>query len=261
MLHFDLSRAPKYSKDFIKEFAAFLTEVTIKYDSFLIVGDFNIHVCCPDTPMVKDFLNLTDSFHLVRCVSVPTQQCGHTLDLVLAHSLPVFNLKVSDPVFSDHMPVLFDISLSRNEFRGHVPAKTSGLLNSSTAAQFSTYYNQFSIPETLLYVEELSFWFHTTCQTVLDIVAPLKIKHHKTKFEPWLSDETCAARRECRRAERRWKKDNLQVSLQSLRERWALYQLTIKEAKRKHFANIIMVNYQKPHILFKSIDFKPSLCS
>lgn len=54
-----------------------------KYDHVLIIGDFNAHVCCPDQPMAKDFLNLIDSFDLVQPVSVPTQKYGHTLDLVL----------------------------------------------------------------------------------------------------------------------------------------------------------------------------------
>ena len=43
----------------------------LKYDHVLLVGDFNIHVCCPDNPLVKDFLSLIDCFHLEDCVSGP----------------------------------------------------------------------------------------------------------------------------------------------------------------------------------------------
>ncbi|KAG8008077.1 Adenosine deaminase domain-containing protein 2 [Nibea albiflora] len=65
-----------------------------KYDRVLLVGDFNIHVCCPDRPLVKDFLSLVDSFNLVQCVSGPTHEHGHTLDLILSHGLSVSNLEI-----------------------------------------------------------------------------------------------------------------------------------------------------------------------
>ena len=30
-------------------------------DRILIMGDFNIHVCCPGKPIAKEFMNLLDS--------------------------------------------------------------------------------------------------------------------------------------------------------------------------------------------------------
>jgi len=105
-------RPPKYHKGFLNDFLDFLAEIMPKYDRVLIVGDFNIHVCCPDNPMAKDFLNLVDSFNLVQSVSGPTQERGHTLELVLSYGLPVLNLEICDAFFSDHMPVLFDVTLA-----------------------------------------------------------------------------------------------------------------------------------------------------
>lgn len=102
--------------------------------------------------------------------------------------------------------------------------------------------------------DELSSWFYNTCQTVLDSVAPLKTRQPKTKSEPWLNDETRAVRRECRKAERKWKKDNLQVSFQILRDSWRLYQSTVMDTKRKYFANIIVSSCHKPRVLFKSLE-------
>jgi len=69
-----------------------------------------------------------------------------------------------------------------------------------------------------LETDELSSWFHSTCKAAIDTVAPLKTRQPKTKSEPWLNDTTRAVRRDCRRAERKWKKDKLQVSFQMLRE-------------------------------------------
>lgn len=61
---------------------------------------------------------------------------------------------------------------------------------------------------------------------------------------------THAVRHECRK----WKKDKLQVSFQMLRDYWCHYQTTVKDTKRKHFPDIILLNYHKPHVLFKTID-------
>ncbi len=95
---------------------------------------------------------------------------------------------------------------------------------------------------------------HSTCQTVMDTVAPLKIRQPKTKFEPWLNDTVRAVRRDCRRAERKWKKDKLHVSLQIRRDCWHHFQKTVKEAKINYISEIILSNCNKPCVLFKTID-------
>lgn len=82
-------RPPKYNKDFINDFSDFLSGIMSNYDRVLIVGDFNIHVCCPMKPLVEDFLNVIDSFNLVQFVTDPTHEHGHTLDLVLSCGLQI----------------------------------------------------------------------------------------------------------------------------------------------------------------------------
>ncbi len=88
----------------------------------------------------------------------------------------------------------------------------------------------------------------------MDTVAPLKIRQPKTKFEPWLNDTVRAVRLECRRAERKWKKDKLRVSFQILRDCWHHFQKTVKEAKINNISEIILSNCNKPCVLFKTID-------
>uniref|UniRef100_A0A3B4X257 Reverse transcriptase domain-containing protein n=1 Tax=Seriola lalandi dorsalis TaxID=1841481 RepID=A0A3B4X257_SERLL len=250
-------RPPKYNKDFISDFSDFLAEIMPKYDRVLIVGDFNVHVCCPDKPMVKDFLNLIDSFNLVQSVCGPTKEHGHTLDLVLSYGLPVFNLEICDALFSEHMPVLFDVVVAGNTVKPRAAAaRCCRVINPSTAGQFSAVFNQSCVVPESMYndTDELSSWFRSSCQIVLDTVAPLKIRLPKTKCEPWLNDTTRAVRRQCRRAERKWKRDKQQVSFQMLRECWRNYQTTLKDAKTKHFSDIILSNCHKPRALFKTID-------
>ena len=102
--------------------------------------------------------------------------------------------------------------------------------------------------------DKLSSWFHSNCQTVLDTVVPLKSRQPKTKSEPWLNDTTHAVRREHCRAERKWKKDKLQVSFQMLRDCRRHYQKTVKDSKRKHFSDITPSNCHKTCVLFNTID-------
>lgn len=40
----------------------------LHYDSVLILGDFNIHVCCPSSMFTSDFIKLLDSFNLTQYV-------------------------------------------------------------------------------------------------------------------------------------------------------------------------------------------------
>ena len=100
------------------------------------------------------------------------------------------------------MPVLFEAALACCTVKSHAAHWRCHIIDPSTAVQFSVAFNHNSIiPESVCNTEELSSWFHSTCQTVLDTVAPLKSRQPKTKSEPWLNDMTHAVRHECHRAE------------------------------------------------------------
>ncbi len=57
-------------------------------------------MCCPADPLVKDYLNLIDSFNLEQSVKVPTHEYGHTLDLVLSYGISLGYVNVYDATFS-----------------------------------------------------------------------------------------------------------------------------------------------------------------
>jgi len=67
----------------IQKFSDFVGEICLKYDSFLIVGDLNVHVCCSSNALARDFLDMIDSFNLTQHVSGSTHVHGHTLDLII----------------------------------------------------------------------------------------------------------------------------------------------------------------------------------
>lgn len=71
----------------------------------MTVGDFNIHVCRSDKPLVQDFLTLIRSFNLVQSVTGPAHQHGHTLDLVSSCGLSVLTRKL--PMLRFPFTILF----------------------------------------------------------------------------------------------------------------------------------------------------------
>ena len=93
-------RPPKPSKDFIKEFTDFFDFIA-SYNRLLILGDFNIHVCCPDKPLVKDFCRVIDLFGLVQHINQPTHTLGYTLDLILSYGFSVDDVLVDESSISD----------------------------------------------------------------------------------------------------------------------------------------------------------------
>uniref|UniRef100_G3PBI9 Uncharacterized protein n=1 Tax=Gasterosteus aculeatus TaxID=69293 RepID=G3PBI9_GASAC len=102
-----------------------------------------------------------------------------------------------------------------------------------------------------LNVEELVSIFDATCTEILNSVAPLREKRRKPQKEPWLNVNTRSLRRACRTAERKWKKDKLQVSLQILKDLLHKYQGAVKSAKTHYLSHLVASNTQRPQVLFK----------
>lgn len=103
-------RPPKPNRLFIQEFSEFLSEMSTKHDRFLLLGDFNVHICYGKDTLSSEFRNLIESFDLVQWVNSPTHNQGHMLDLVLNHTLQIKDVKVCGTNFSDHMPITFNNS-------------------------------------------------------------------------------------------------------------------------------------------------------
>lgn len=179
-----------------------------KYDKLMIVGDFNVHVCCATDSLAKDFINL---LNLTLQINVPTHQHGHTLDLVLTYGCSLNELEVCENDFSDHKTIMFTFQSFNKTVTPLYPARQSRLITSATREAFRSAFSegllQSDVPNTDSSAEELLPSFNSTCVHALDHVAPLKTHRHKPKSEPWLNDTTRTFRRICRRFERKWRKD------------------------------------------------------
>lgn len=96
--------------------------------------------------------------------------------------------------------------------------------------------------------------FNSTCSDILDSVAPIRKISVRPKPQPWFNEVTRASRRECRKAERRWKKDGLQVSLDVFKQSLSTYQSLVIEEKKTFLADAIAHNHHNPKFLFNTVN-------
>src|SRR6218665_624761 len=68
---------------FLDEFNSFLSVLATTPHEFVLTGDFNIQVDKPTDSFPSQFLSSLSAFNLIQHVSFPTQESGHTLDLVI----------------------------------------------------------------------------------------------------------------------------------------------------------------------------------
>lgn len=106
----------------------------------------------------------------------------------------------------------------------------------------------------LLGPDELLILFNSVCSDILDVVAQYKVRNPKLNSTPWLNNYTCSLRQECRKAKRKWRKDNLQVSLQIMRQCFSDYQAAVRTARQNYFSNVIAQKSNAPTALFSMIN-------
>lgn len=106
------------------------------YDQVLILGDFDIHVCCPTHPMAQEFLDLIESFKLTQSVNAPTHSKGHIQDLVLSSGFCPLNVAITDISISDHKAVTFMSPLPSSPLPKLIPITKSCIFNAGSASNF-----------------------------------------------------------------------------------------------------------------------------
>lgn len=105
-------RPPKLISGFIQEFSDLLSVIILKYDRVVILGDFNIYVCCPSSSSFAfDFISLFDTLSLIQHVKQLSHDKRHTLDLVISHGFCVDDSNLMDFAIFDHNAMLFQVLL------------------------------------------------------------------------------------------------------------------------------------------------------
>ncbi len=186
---------PHLVNGFIAEFSEFIGDLVTKHDRFLLVGDFNVHVCCPSKQLSTEFLNTIDSFNLLQWVSRPTHLLGHTLDLILTFGLSITDVEVIESLISNHFPIVFMMCLP--EIPGVTASDTrqTRVYSPHFCEDFTELCNKvnssLSVESSLadLDAEHHLNSLNTVWADILNSIAPFKCFKLKPKSEPWIDND------------------------------------------------------------------------
>ncbi len=161
---------------------------------------------------------------------------------------------------SDHKSITFNTAVPSPVLHRASAYQSTRFFNSSTSKNFLDAY----ITSPITYElesnclggnpDELVNKFNGLCSDILDVVAPFKLKKTRSRVHPWFNDETRAIRQKWRKAERKWKRDKLQISYDCVKECMIHYQKTVKTAKANYFSDLIAKNAHSPKIWFNTIN-------
>ena len=240
---------------FFNEFSSYLESIIMSPEPLLITGDFNIHV---DTTHDSDrihLLELLTSMGLEQHVDKPTHISGHTLDLIITRcSDPLLCAKpIADYLFSDHITVLCDLKLGKpspkvklvsyrkmkyiNQGKLRADLLSSGLCKNT--------------PDTL---DDLVNNYNTTLIQALDRHAPLRTKLIQSRpLVPWFNEEIKEARREKRRAERKWRSTGSRKDMLAYKAKKNNTNSLMNQVRCKFYHDLIEDNSDNQRNLFSSV--------
>ena len=207
---------PGYSKKarhteciFLEEFDDYLTDLSEKQGTPILMGDFNIHVE-RDGHYSSKFLSLLEGFGLVQCCPlVPTHELGGTIDLVI--TTPEMKerlgpISVDESVTgTDHYLVSFNLAVNLHEnakkdreisYRKFKDIDLEEFKKDLRASELCSHQNE----EVML--DEAVKLYNETLIGLMDKHCPVQVKKVKINTSPWMDEELRDLRRMRRRAER-----------------------------------------------------------
>ena len=109
-------RTGSLTTNFIRELDLLLSDISTRCDSFMIVGDLNIHF--DDGGVAKQALDIFSSYGMKKIVNDPTHINGESLDHIFIYSLnnevacSGLSIDAIHRLGSDHFPVYCDINVN-----------------------------------------------------------------------------------------------------------------------------------------------------
>ena len=220
----------------------------------MITGDLNFHLDSPSDRAAARFREVLYIFDLKQHVKDSTHKNEHILDLVItrAGDEPVRNVRVSDPVISDHCAVRWEaLCLKKPGFERR--SVCSRKLRSIDKDQFVQDIKDSSLMnhQDFRDVSALSGCYDNTLRSLLDQYAPIK-KHTITvrPAAPWYSDNIKQEKAKRRKLERRWRSTKLTIDRELYTEQCKRVNQLIHASKMKFYTNIIEENTNNQRVLF-----------
>ena len=248
-------RPPAHSKTvFLDEFQEYLDAQSSSSGKLVVIGDFNMHIDKDTDPDATKLRDLLFSMNLDQHVHAPTHILGHTLDLVITRSSEAVleDLESHPPIMSDHTPLTFSLVTkkppSQKKLVSYRKLKDIDLDRFKADVEASQLLQ--APPNTG--VNELVHQYNQSLSNILDNHAPLKTKYVTDRTDtPWYNEEVLEAKREKRRAERRYLKNRLTVNLEILRQARSRVNALCKKAKSEFYRQKIEDCAKDQKSLFK----------
>ena len=241
---------------FNKELDLLLSDISTRCDSFMVVGDLNIHF--NKRGIAKQVLDLFSSYGMKRIVTEPTHVNGESLDQIFLYSMD--DLVSCSELFidslhrlgSDHYPIYCDINLTLQKkyfktitYRDINTMDTDGF-NNDLYGLLSNFNVSGSFKFT---VKDLS----ESVSTILDLYAPFTTKHISiVNSAPWFDQEYRDLRKLRRSAESKKSRSG---------KDYLHYKRLCKEAnelacqkKKAYFKKRIDNSSHKPRNLYKLVN-------
>ena len=152
---------------------------------------------------------------LVQHVKGPTHIHGHTIDLIITRQADdiVDGEPLPERYFSGHAAVIRKLSVAKPPLRiKHAEYRKLKSINITKLKEDIRNSKLYQDPPTDLNM--LLDCYNTTLRSLLDYQAPICSRHVSTRPRPpWFNEDIIQARRDRRKAERRWRASSIQADL------------------------------------------------
>ena len=239
---------------FLEEFSTSLESAVFCTNHLLITGDFNIHMDVADDPDATRMRALLESIGLKQHVNIPTHLSSHTLDLVITRLSNHLGISTpwADYLFSDHMPVYCKLQVpkpvfkrSKITFRKIKSIDRGVLLEELSRTDLCTNLHSYDL-------DGLVNEYNNTLKVALDRHAPIITKTvTKRPSVPWFNDEVKSAKKEKRRAERKWHRTKLHSDFIDFKTKKNIATCVMKRARTTYYTDFIQGNSDDSRKLFK----------
>ena len=242
--------------NFLNDFQTLIESLISVASELIITGDFNIHMD-EDTLQSKNFLAILDSFGLKQHVQFPTQNCGHTLDLLINRedSSLISNVSFIEPHLSDHLAVtgLINIPIKYPSTKTSISFRNYRKLNKQIFCNDINMSDLYNKPAGN--ANDFADQLHSTVTSILDKYIPIQTKTvTKRSPTPWINQEILNAKKSRNNLERQWRKSRMQSDkTRFCLQRRAVIKL-INSAKSLHLTNIISSNISNPRNIWRCLN-------
>uniref|UniRef100_A0A3Q3MS83 Reverse transcriptase domain-containing protein n=1 Tax=Mastacembelus armatus TaxID=205130 RepID=A0A3Q3MS83_9TELE len=263
-----LYRPPVPYSEFLTEFPDFLSDLVLRSDKVIIVGDFNIHVDVENNSLSIAFNSILDSIGFIQNVNKPTHCFNHTLDLVLTYGIEIEHLIIfpPNPVLSDHSLITFEFKMMDHAASGrkfhysrclsdNAVNKFKKMIPSLFASMPSINIMEGScLNPTPYQIDHVVDSAVTSLRETLDSVAPLKKKLViQRRLAPWYNLHVRTLKQASRRLERKWRSTNLEEIFLAWKNSLLTYKKALRKARTAYYSSLIEENKNNPRFLFSTV--------